>query len=135
MSEATIDLDGPGPLQRYQQALQAGRFELQQCRDCGQHVFYPRVLCHHCGSASLKWVEASGRGEVYSTTVVRQKPEKGGDYNISVIQLDEGPRMMSRVVDVRPEDVKIGSRVTAHVALIDDQPAVLFSTGEEVKEW
>lgn len=98
-------------------------------------MFYPRVLCNHCGSASLKWVEASGRGEVYSTTVVRQKPEKGGDYNISIIQLDEGPRMMSRVIDVTPEEVKIGTKVTAHVGQIDEQPAVLFSTGEGVNEW
>lgn len=135
MNESMMDIDGPGPLQRYREALQQGRFELQQCRDCGQHVFYPRVLCNHCGSASLKWVEASGRGEVYSTTVVRQKPEKGGDYNISIIQLDEGPRMMSRVINVTPEEVKIGTQVTAHVGLIDEQPAVLFSTGEGVNEW
>lgn len=136
LSEPQADFSGSGPLAVYQEAVAEGRFILQQCKDCGQHVFYPRVLCNHCGSAELKWVEASGRGEVYSTSVVRRRPEKGGPYNISIITLEEGPRMMSQVVDVAPDEVKIGMPVSAHIGKVDDQPAVLFSTREQgVKEW
>jgi hypothetical protein len=67
-----------GPEKRYLDALAAGRFEIQKCSDCGKHVFYPRVLCPHCGAGDLGWVAASGRGTVYSTTVVRRKAADGG---------------------------------------------------------
>lgn len=136
MSEPIPQFTGPGPLQIYQDALDQGKFTIQQCKDCGHHVFYPRVLCVHCGSLNMKWVEASGRGEVYSSSIVRQRPEHGGDYNIAVITLEEGPRMLSRVVDVAPEEVKIGAKVSAHIGLIDGKAAVLFSTKEQgVNEW
>ncbi len=84
----------------------------------------------------MKWVEVSGRGVVYSTSVVRRKPDRGGDYNISLIDLEEGPRIMSRVMDVEPDEVTIGMAVSAHVGLIDDKPAVVFYNKEQGdKEW
>ena len=129
-------ITNPGPLQIFEESLARGEFRIQQCKDCGQHVFYPRHLCHHCGSSNLKWVEASGRATVYSTAVVRRRPEKGGNYNIALIDLEEGPRMMSRVVDVDPEEVSIGMVVSAHVGMIDDKPAVVFYNKEQGdKEW
>jgi uncharacterized OB-fold protein len=130
------DFSGPGPVQVYQDALARGLFLIQQCKDCGKHVFYPRVLCNHCGSAALKWVEPSGRGVVYSTSVVRQKPEKGGDYNVALIELEEGPRMLGRVVDLAPDKVKISMSVSAHVGTIDGQHAVVFYSQEQgSREW
>jgi uncharacterized OB-fold protein len=130
------NLENPGPLQTFEENLAKGEFRIQQCKDCGQHVFYPRLLCHHCGSNALKWVAVSGKGVVYSSAVVRQRPEKGGDYNISLIDLEEGPRLMSRVVDVDPEEVAIGMQVSAHVGMINDKPAVLFYNKEQGdKEW
>lgn len=133
---ASPDFSGPGPVQVYQDYLAQGQFLIQQCKECGKHIFYPRVLCNHCGSADLKWVEPTGRGVVYSTSVVRQKPEKGGDYNVALIELEEGPRMMSRVVDVDPHKVKIGMQVSAHVGTIDGQPAVVFYNKEQgSREW
>ena len=95
---------------RYQAALNEGRFLIQRCNDCDKHVFYPRVVCPHCGGASLAWVEPKGTGAVYSTTTVRRKPEAGGDYDVSLIDLDEGVRIMSRVEGVPPVEVKIGMR-------------------------
>lgn len=133
MSESQA-FTGPGPLRIYQEALAGGRFIIQQCRDCGGHVFYPRVLCKHCGSPELKWVEPTGRGTVYSTSVVR--PREGAAYNVALIELEEGPRLMSRVVDVAPEKVRIGMKVSAHVSVIDGEPAVIFSTKEQgASEW
>ena len=135
MTDASL-FAGPGPLQHFQAALAQGKFLIQQCKACGKHVFYPRLNCPHCGEFELKWVEATGRGVVYSTSVVRQKPDKGGDYNVALIELDEGPRMLSRVMDVDPDKVKIGMIVSAHIGLIDRQHAVVFYNKEQgMKEW
>jgi uncharacterized OB-fold protein len=114
-----------GPEKRYLDALAAGRFEIQKCAVCAKHVFYPRVLCPHCGSDRLKWVAPSGRGTVYSTTVVRRKPADGGDYNVCLVDLAEGVRMMSRVVSIDPQQVMIGMDVKARIAgsLVEFTPA------------
>jgi len=109
---------GPGPDAQFAAALAQGRFQIQHCTACGQHVFYPRALCPHCGSAQLDWVEPSGVGCVYSSTTVRRKPESGGDYNVALVDLAEGPRLMSRIDGVPPDQVRIGMRVQARV--IDD---------------
>ena len=111
---------------QYQAALDAGKFEIQRCKACQQAIFYPRELCPHCGSDQLAWDQPSGKGTVYSTTVIRRKPDAGGDYNVALIDLAEGPRMMSRVEGVAPEAVHIGLRVQAHVAQKDGRGLVLF---------
>ena len=114
-----------GPEKRYLDALAAGRFEIQKCAACARHVFYPRVVCPHCGAGELGWVAPSGRGTVYSTTVVRRKPADGGDYNVCLVDLAEGVRMMSRVASIPPQEVKIGMAVTARIAdgLVEFAPA------------
>ena len=114
-----------GPEKRYFDALAAGRFEIQKCAACARHVFYPRVLCPHCGSERLDWVAPSGRGTVYSTTIVRRKPADGGDYNVCLVDLVEGPRMLSRVAGVAPGEVRIGMAVKARIAegLVEFTPA------------
>jgi uncharacterized OB-fold protein len=117
---------------RYQAALNEGRFLIQRCNDCKKHVFYPRVVCPHCASAALEWVAPKGTGSVYSTTTVRRKPDAGGDYDVSVIELDEGVRMMSRVEGLPPADVKIGMRVRSKV--IDNKGAgLVVFVAEEAK--
>ncbi len=117
---------------RYQAALNEGRFLIQRCNDCDKHVFYPRVVCPHCGGAPLAGGDPRGPGAVYSTTPVRRKPEVGGDYDVSLIDLDEGVRMMSRVEGVAPTEVKIGMRVRAKV--IDNKGAgLVVFTAEEAK--
>ena len=114
-----------GPEKQYLDKLAAGRFEIQRCTGCGKHVFYPRVLCPHCGGEHLDWVAASGRGTVYSTTIVRRKPADGGDYNVCLVDLAEGPRMLSRVVTVPPDQVQIGMTVAARITdgLVEFTPA------------
>ena len=86
--------DGPGPEKRYYDYLADGKFMIQRSKSSGNYVHYPRVMEPGTGAADLEWVEASGKGVVYATTVNRQRPEKGGDYNICLIDLAEGPRMM-----------------------------------------
>lgn len=114
-----------GPEQQYFGKLDAGRFEIQKCGGCGKHVFYPRVLCPYCGGDRLDWVTPSGRGTVYSTTVVRRKAAEGGDTNIVLVDLAEGVRLMSRVSGIAPEQVKIGMPVRARIAdgLVEFVPA------------
>lgn len=116
---------GPGPEKTFRDKLAEGRFEIQKCAACAKHVFYPRVLCPHCGASRLDWVTPSGNGTVYSSTVVRRKPADGGDYNVALIDLAEGVRMMSRVIDIPPGQVRIGQRVRSRVAdgLVEFVPA------------
>ena len=122
--------DGPGPERMYNDFVDNGKFMIQRSKSTGAHVFYPRTINPGTGEADLEWVEASGNGIVYATTVNRQRPEKGGDYNVALIDLAEGPRMMSRVVGIDPADVKIGMKVRAKVDKIGDQPAVVFEQAE-----
>lgn len=123
---------GPGPEQVFRQKLAAGQFEIQKCGACGKHFFYPRVLCPHCGSPKFTWVVPSGRATVYSTTVVRRKPDQGGDYNVAIVELDEGPRLMSRVEGASPEDVRIGQKVEAKISGAGEKAVLVFvlRTGE-----
>lgn len=125
---------GPGPAAVFQDYLRQGRFMLQRARASGRYLFYPRLLEPGSGSADLEWVEASGRGTVYATTTVRRRPEKGGDYNIALIDLDEGPRMMSRVEGIPPDAVAIGLKVNARIDTVDGEPAVLFMPAEPAKD-
>ncbi|QGZ96213.1 Zn-ribbon domain-containing OB-fold protein [Terricaulis silvestris] len=113
-----------GPDEQFRAFLREGRFMLQRAASDGRFVFYPRAVAPGDGAA-LEWVEASGRGRVYSTTVVRKKPPEPS-YNVALIDLAEGPRMMSRVEGVAPEDVKIGMAVRARIVVSGDEPFVVF---------
>lgn len=110
----------------YAAKLAGGRFEIQRCRACDTAVFYPRELCPACGSGELEWFTPSGRGRVYATTTIRRKAEAGGDYNVALIDLEEGPRLMSRVEGVAPEAVGIDLPVRARVVVDEDKGLLLF---------
>ena len=105
--------------------LREGRFMIQRCRDSGRHIFYPRIAEPVTGSTNLEWVEASGRAKVYAVTVVRQRPPSA-NYNVVMVDLAEGPRMMSRVDGIPPEEVRIGMAVQARVITEGGQPMVVF---------
>ncbi len=110
-----------GPEAEYRAHLQQGRFMIQRSQSTGRYVFYPRILIPGTGERDLEWVAASGGGTVYAITVNRTRE---GAYNIALIDLDEGPRMMSRVEGV--ETVPIGTRVTARIVEEDGAPLVVF---------
>lgn len=108
----TIEL---GPEARFLDYLEQGKFMLQRHRSKGECVFYPRAL-HVLGSLDdFEWVEASGEGVIYSCTRVRRPPERGGDYTIVLVDLAEGPRMLSRMIDADPDQVSIGMPVRAKI--------------------
>lgn len=100
-----------GPEAEHFAFLGQGRFMLQRLDETGEHVFYPRYL----GAVPWSWVEAGGAGTVYSRTIVRQKPERGGDYCIALVELAEGPRMLARILGRSAGEVVIGMPVRASV--------------------
>ncbi|QWD67330.1 OB-fold domain-containing protein [Polynucleobacter sp. MWH-Aus1W21] len=83
----------------------------------GQAIFYPRIVEPKTGN-NLSWEVSQGLGTVYSTTVIYLRDEK--PYNVALIDVDEGYRMMSRVEGVDPEDVRIGMRVQVKMVTFDD---------------
>lgn len=117
-----------GPDKAFFDYLRQGRFMLQRAVSDGRYVFYPRAVAPGDGAA-LEWVEASGLGRVYSTTVVRKKPPEPS-YNVALIDLAEGPRMMSRVEGIAPEAVTIGMAVKAKIDASGEEPVVVFTPAE-----
>lgn len=113
------------PERQYREFLAQNRFMIQRARGSGRYVFYPRVAEPLSGDTDLEWVEASGRGTVYATTVVRRKPPEPS-YNVALIDLAEGPRMMSRVVGVDADAVRIGMPVQARIVDDGGTPLVVF---------
>lgn len=96
-------------------AAQQGRLSMQQCKSCS-HIRYPiSHVCPECLSEQYDWTDLSGRGTVHSTIVFHQvyHPAFASEvpYNVSLIQLEEGPRLFSNVVGLPPSDVKVGDRV------------------------
>jgi uncharacterized OB-fold protein len=88
-----------------------GKLLLQYCDQCRQHQFYPRLYCMHCDSTVVRWVPASGRGVIYSYTIIHQNksPEFVRDtpYNVAIVQLEEGPRMMCNIVETHPDELRV----------------------------
>jgi uncharacterized OB-fold protein len=109
------------------EATKEDRLLIQRCASCGDHQFYPRDLCIHCGSADVEWVEASGRGTVHTFTVIHQQGMPGWrdevPYVAAIIDLEEGVRMTSNVVECEPTDVRIDMPV--EVTFVDEGALVL----------
>ena len=101
----------------YWQGCQEDELRLQQCERCSNYQFYPRIMCSHCGSRELTWQTTSGVGKIASFTVVRRGVSAAyeGPYVVALIDLNEGPRMMSHVLVDNPDDerLRVGASVTA----------------------
>lgn len=116
------------PTETYRMYLGEGRLVFQYCTGCGRAVFYPRVLCPYCGSTSLEWRESSGHGTVYATTAIYHRDRE--PYNVALVDLDEGFRMMSRVEGTAAQEVEIGLRVSFETREEDEGPVVVFVAEE-----
>lgn len=90
------------------QAAAEGRLLVKQCDDCGEHHHYPRSACPFCGGERLQWRQASGKGTVYSFSVMRRADVP---YIIAYVTLAEGPTMMSNIVEADADAVRIGQPV------------------------
>ncbi|MDQ3811814.1 MAG: Zn-ribbon domain-containing OB-fold protein [Chloroflexota bacterium] len=104
-------------LKRFWDATSARQLLLPRCDDCGAVIWYPRPFCPECASVRVSWFEASGRGTVYSFTVNRRGqadlPEyrDAGAYVLAYVELEEGPRVMTNIIECDPEGVRIGQQV------------------------
>lgn len=115
----------PHPEAEWREHLAEGRFMLQRSRSTGGFVFYPRVMEPGTGAEDLEWIEASGAGTVHAVTVVRKK-DPADNYNIVLVDLAEGPRLMSRVDGLRIEDVTIGLKVQASIVRGTEEVLLVF---------
>jgi uncharacterized OB-fold protein len=95
------------------EATREGRLTVQRCRDCGEHIWTPQMACRKCLGENLEWTEVSGRGTVYTFVVVHKAaiPAFKAPYTIAVIELEEGPRFFSDIIDIDPAEVRIGMPV------------------------
>tara|TARA_B100001093_G_scaffold500645_1_gene551371 strand:+ start:428 stop:808 length:381 start_codon:yes stop_codon:yes gene_type:complete len=125
-----VDLTGISPRQQYLDYLKKGELAYQVCSENGQVVFYPRVVAPVSGNTDLEWKVSKGLGTVYSTTTVCPRGKE--PYDVSLIDMDEGFRLMSRIETIDPMNVKIGMRVKVkvHQDNNDSDPYPVFQPAE-----
>ncbi|MGH9027755.1 MAG: Zn-ribbon domain-containing OB-fold protein [Acidimicrobiia bacterium] len=129
MSEWTRPLPAPDPVSTpYWEAAARGELLIQRCPACGHRQHYPRAVCTQCGETP-EWEQASGRGTVYTYTVVRQnyaKPFRDElPYVVAMIDLEEGPRVMGNV-DGPVDEVHIGMPVEMFTVVADEGIGIPF---------
>ena len=108
-------------------ATAEGKLLLARCTDCNTVIWYPRNLCPECHGQSTEWFEASGQGEIYACTVTRRMGGSWGraaPFVLAYVELDEGPRLMTNIIDCDPETVAIGQRVEVVFEATDEGPAL-----------
>lgn len=104
-------------------AISRRELTFQTCKECDASVFFPRSRCPHCFSDRLEWRKSAGEGTVYAFTIVRRAPRGFQDrvpYCVALIDVKEGFRMMSNVVDCKPEDIRVGMPVAVDFELRGD---------------
>jgi len=101
---------------------------VQQCKSCSSKQFPPWGTCRNCMSDDLEWITCSGKGTVYSFSVVHHPPYEGLDapYAFAVLELDEGVRMTTNIINCDPNDVEIGMRVRVVFKPISEEITLAF---------
>lgn len=94
----------------YWESANQNKFVIQKCKDCGEYNFMPRMVCPNCFSDQLEWVEAAGKGKVYSYSIVLNNAPTAFasdvPFVLAIIQLAEGPKMVSNIIDVDFEKIQ-----------------------------
>jgi hypothetical protein len=103
-------------------AAAEGRFLIKRCTACGEAHWYPRSICPSCHSDKTVWEESPGEGVVYSFSILRKSPS--GPYALAYVTLTEGPNVLTNIVDVAPEDLKIGMTVKVKLQPTEGGPPV-----------
>ena len=106
------------PLTRpYWDAAASGELHVQSCAQCSRVFLFARPWCPFCWAPEPKWKKVSGRGEVIACTIVTQAPYESyaqdGPYALAIIKLEEGPQLMTNIVNCPLEKVKVGIKVQA----------------------
>lgn len=114
----------------------SGRLLVQECRSCRLTFFYPRAQCPECFDTTIEWVEADGLGAVYTYSTserVKEWPKAELPLVLAYVELDEGPRVLTNLVDCDPEEVDVGTRVEVRFVPteLDDVAVPVFTpTGD-----
>lgn len=116
-------LPAPTPeTQEFWDGLKRHELRIQQCQDCNQHYFYPRPFCPLCWSRNVEWTTVSGKGTL-ETYVINHRPARGfqdeAPYVIAIVSLDEGPRLMSNVVNVEAEPANLPADLALEIVYDD----------------
>lgn len=124
-------LPAPTPLDEpFWDGLHEGELRLKHCKSCNAYQYPPETFCYECGSTDMEWQVASGRGTVYSFITVHQRFHAAfadnRPYNVAIIQLEEGPRLVSNVVGIPPHDVQVGMSVKAAPHALTEEQSVLY---------
>lgn len=138
-----MDLDRPLPqpitpeARPYWDGLREGRLMLPRCEACGHVFFYPRVLCPRCASRAITWVQASGRGRLHAFGIGHQSFNRAytvrPPYVLAMIELEEGPRMLSNLINVEPDPQAVTCDMPVEVVfetLTDDVTLPLFQPAD-----
>jgi uncharacterized protein len=105
------------------ESVKAHAMQLQRCNGCGRFIFYPRGVCPHCFSDDLAWQPVAGTGAVHAFTIVQRHPSPAFNdevpYVVALIELDEGVRMLSNLVDIEPDPARVKVRLPVEVVYDD----------------
>ena len=109
----------------YWESAHKGELSMQRCSECGHVRFPPSVLCARCLSERHEWIKLSGRGTVFSWIVVHQSqhPAFNADtpYNVTIVELEEGPRLHTHIVECPSDQIRIGMPVEVVFDRINDE--------------
>jgi uncharacterized OB-fold protein len=109
----------------YWEAARNSELVIKTCGACGHMFMPPMPLCPVCWSEDVKWMRASGRGKVFSFIIVHrpQHPAFFPDapYNVAIVELEEGPRMHARIVDLVPTAIRVGMPVEVTFHKVDSE--------------
>lgn len=125
--ERKISAPVPNPENaRYFEAAAEGKLLYKKCRSCGEPHFFPRALCPHCFSAETEWLQASGRGTVYTYSICRRVGPT--PFAIAYVTLEEGVSMMTNIVDCDLDTIRCGQAVKVVFKPTDGGPPVPMFT-------
>jgi uncharacterized protein len=115
----------------YWEAAKAGRLLVKKCNGCGEGHHYPRPFCPSCWSEDVEWQDVSGRGTIYTYSVVFRNDlppfNEWGTYMPAIVELHEGPRLMTNIIDATPDEVSVGAAVEVRYSdLTDEWAAPVF---------
>ncbi len=119
-----------GETRPFWEACLRGDLLIQRCNSCGEYQWYPRGICANCWTTDVAWLKAGGKGTVWTFTVTYQNRTAGFaedvPYVLALVELDEGVRMFTNVIQCDPGDVKIGMPVEVTFVQATDRISVPF---------
>jgi uncharacterized OB-fold protein len=126
MTAMRFDLPTPDfETQPFWDGCKEGRFLIRHCNACGADHYYPRPFCPTCWSDNVAWKEASGRATLYTFSVVHQNDlppfNERVPYVAAVVELEEGPKVMTNIEGVEHDALRIGMALTVDYKAISDE--------------